>query len=25
VLAEGQVNQIRTVISNPEVNMEIVQ
>ncbi len=25
VLAEGQVNQIRTQISNPEVNMEIVQ
>ncbi len=25
VLAEGQVNQIRTEISNPEVNMEIVQ
>jgi len=25
VLAEGQVNQIRSEISNPEVNMEIVQ
>ena len=25
VLAEGQVNQIKTEISNPEVNMEIVQ
>jgi hypothetical protein len=25
VLAEGQVNQIRSQISNPEVNMEIVQ
>jgi hypothetical protein len=25
VLAEGQVNQIRSEIANPEVNMEIVQ